>query len=92
VTQLCAVLAWAPLVLGHGAARVGLACCAAMAAVGGVHGLGAVNPVAGDLAKPVVSWVVLLAVGCIHGFGAVLDVLEAEALTFFPSLTVPHIK
>ncbi|CAN6336297.1 unnamed protein product [Urochloa humidicola] len=62
--RLCAALAWAPLVLGHGAARAGLACCAAMAAgaVACARGFGAVNPVAGDLAKPAVAWAVLLAV------------------------------
>ncbi|OEL14063.1 hypothetical protein BAE44_0024919 [Dichanthelium oligosanthes] len=62
--QLCASLAWAPLVLGHGAARAGLACCAAMAAgaVACARGFGAVNPVAGDLAKPAVAWALLLAV------------------------------
>jgi len=62
--QLGAALAWAPLVLGHGAARAGLACCAAMAAsaVACVSGFGAVNPVAGDLAKPAVAWAVILAV------------------------------
>ncbi|RLN29493.1 hypothetical protein C2845_PM05G13130 [Panicum miliaceum] len=62
--RLCAVLAWAPLVLGHGAARAGLACCAVMAAgaVACARGFGAVNPVAGDLAKPAVAWAVLLAV------------------------------
>jgi translocator protein len=45
-------------------ARAGLACCAAMAAaaVACVLGFGAVNPVAGDLAKPAVAWAVLLAV------------------------------
>ncbi|CAN6326711.1 unnamed protein product [Urochloa humidicola] len=64
VARLCAALAWAPLVLGHGAARAGLACCAAMAAgaVACARGFGAVNPVAGDLAKPAVAWAVLLAV------------------------------
>ncbi|CAL4895664.1 unnamed protein product [Urochloa decumbens] len=62
--RLCAALAWAPLVLGHGAARAGLACCAAMAAgaVACARGFGAVNPVAGDIAKPAVAWAVLLAV------------------------------
>ncbi|GJM94620.1 hypothetical protein PR202_ga11282 [Eleusine coracana subsp. coracana] len=62
--QLGATLAWAPLVLGHGAARAGLACCAAMAAaaVACARGFGAVNPVAGDLAKPGVAWALILAV------------------------------
>ncbi|KAF8725895.1 hypothetical protein HU200_020463 [Digitaria exilis] len=62
--QLGCALAWAPLVLGHGAARAGIACCAAMAAaaVACARGFGAVNPVAGDLAKPAVAWAVLLAV------------------------------
>ena len=46
------------------AARAGLACCAGMAAgaVACARGFGAVNPVAGDLAKPAVAWAVLLAV------------------------------
>ncbi|EES17723.1 hypothetical protein BDA96_09G049200 [Sorghum bicolor] len=65
--QLGAALAWAPLVLGQGhaaAPRAGLACCAAMAAaaVACARGFGAVNPVAGDLAKPAVAWAVILAV------------------------------
>jgi len=62
--RLACALAWAPLVLGHGAARAGLACCAGMAAgaVACARGFGAVNPVAGDLAKPAVAWAVLLAV------------------------------
>ncbi|CAN6331435.1 unnamed protein product [Urochloa humidicola] len=62
--RLACAMAWAPLVLGHGAARAGLACCAAMAAaaVACARGFGAVNPVAGDLAKPAVAWAVLLAV------------------------------
>ncbi|WVZ96318.1 hypothetical protein U9M48_041973 [Paspalum notatum var. saurae] len=62
--QLACALAWAPLVLRCGAARAGLACCAAMAAaaVACARGFGAVNPVAGDLAKPGVAWAVLLAV------------------------------
>ncbi|KAL6840941.1 hypothetical protein ACP4OV_029201 [Aristida adscensionis] len=62
--QLGAALAWAPLVLGHGAARAGMACCAAMAcaAAACARGFGAVNPVAGDLAKPGVAWALLLAV------------------------------
>lgn len=62
--QLGASLAWAPLVLGHGAARAGLACCAAMAgaAVACARGFGGVNPVAGDLAKPGVAWALILAV------------------------------
>lgn len=62
--QLVAALAWAPFVLGHGAARAGLACCAAMAgaAVACARGFGGVNPVAGDLAKPGVAWALLLAV------------------------------
>ncbi|XP_066368035.1 translocator protein homolog [Miscanthus floridulus] len=63
--QLGAALAWAPLVLGrHAAPRAGLACCAAMAAaaVACARGFGAVNPVAGDLAKPAVAWAVILAV------------------------------
>ncbi|KAL6608222.1 hypothetical protein ACP70R_041285 [Stipagrostis hirtigluma subsp. patula] len=62
--QLGAALAWAPLVLGHGAGRAGMACCWVMAggAVGCARGFGAVNPVAGDLAKPGVAWAVLLAV------------------------------
>ncbi|AQK95105.1 hypothetical protein Zm00014a_033067 [Zea mays] len=63
--RLGAALAWAPLVLGrHAAARAGLACCAAMAvgAVACARGFGAVNPVAGDLAKPAVAWAVILAV------------------------------
>jgi hypothetical protein len=62
--RLACALAWAPLVLGHGAARAGLACCAAMAAAAAAcaRGFGAVNPVAGDLAKPAVAWAVLLAV------------------------------
>ncbi|XP_066364449.1 translocator protein homolog [Miscanthus floridulus] len=62
--QLGAALAWALLVVGHGATRAGLACCAAMAAaaVACARGFGAVNPVAGDLAKPAVAWAVILAV------------------------------
>ncbi|PUZ64075.1 hypothetical protein GQ55_3G114500 [Panicum hallii var. hallii] len=62
--RLACALAWAPLVLGRGATRAGLACCAAMAAgaVACARGFGAVNPVAGDLAKPAVAWAVLLAV------------------------------
>ncbi|KAJ1254693.1 hypothetical protein BS78_K001500 [Paspalum vaginatum] len=62
--QLSCALAWAPLVLRCGAARAGLACCAAMAAAAAscARGFGAVNPVAGDLAKPGVAWAVLLAV------------------------------
>ncbi|XP_062230780.1 translocator protein homolog [Phragmites australis] len=62
--HLGAALAWAPLVLGHGAAGAGLACCAAMAAgaVACARGFGGVNPVAGDLAKAGVAWAVLLAV------------------------------
>ena len=56
--------AWAPLVLGHGVARAGLTCCAAMAAgaLACARGCGAVNPVTGDLAKPAVAWDVLVAV------------------------------
>jgi translocator protein len=63
--HLGAALAWAPLVLcSHAAARAGLACCAVMAAgaVACARGFGAVNPVAGDLAKPAVAWAVILAV------------------------------
>ena len=49
--------AWAPLVLGHSVGHEGLACCAAMAAgaLACALGCGAVNPVSGDLAKPVVT-------------------------------------
>ncbi|RLN11756.1 hypothetical protein C2845_PM09G14180 [Panicum miliaceum] len=62
--RLACALAWAPLVLGHGTAHAGLACCAGMAtgAMACARGFGAVNPVAGDLAKPAVAWAMLLAV------------------------------
>ncbi|KAL5201983.1 hypothetical protein ABZP36_012935 [Zizania latifolia] len=62
--QLVAATAWAPLSLGLASPVAGLACCATMAAAGVAcsRGFGAVNPVAGDLAKPCVAWAVLLAV------------------------------
>ncbi|KAG8084726.1 hypothetical protein GUJ93_ZPchr0010g9122 [Zizania palustris] len=62
--QLVAAMAWAPLALGLASPVAGLACCAAMVAgaVACARGFGAVNPVAGDLAKPCVAWAVLLAV------------------------------
>ena len=55
-------LAWAPRLLDHGVARAGLACCAAIAALACARGFGAMNPVAGDLTKPAVTWAVLVAV------------------------------
>ncbi|XP_040379835.1 translocator protein homolog [Oryza brachyantha] len=64
LAQLGAALAWAPVALGLAAPAAGLACCAAMAAAAAAcaRGFGAVNPVAGDLAKPCVAWAILLAV------------------------------
>uniref|UniRef100_A0A0D9WCX4 Uncharacterized protein n=1 Tax=Leersia perrieri TaxID=77586 RepID=A0A0D9WCX4_9ORYZ len=61
--QLLAAVAWAPLALGLASPAAGMACCAAVAAGAAacVRGFGAVNPVAGDLAKPCVAWAVLLA-------------------------------
>ncbi|KQK07460.1 translocator protein homolog [Brachypodium distachyon] len=62
--QLLAAAAWPALALKVGSGWAGMGCCGAMAAGAAacVRGFGAVNPVAGDLAKPCVAWAVLLAV------------------------------